>query len=343
MPASTHAHAKLPGVLYARTASGIELPILDVSHPVFQVTQSDEALHAEANAWAAGQARTGFVGRLFNRYALPRLLKRSRIGRGLLAADGGHLDGLTTYLLKLGPQALHSADFNDMDRRISGSIAGTLLRVRARDMAEAQARQLLPLLLPDPARPLHLVNIAGGPASDSLNCLRILAADPKHPLAQRPIRIHLLDLSTEGPQFAAASLAVWMGEEGALKRLDLQMELKAYDWTHAESRYPQLAAVPSDALVLVSSEGGLFDYADDGVVLANLKAIRENTPGDGLVFGTINLPEGPGKAVRQGSKAALHPRTLADVATVAGIGGWEMRESWERPAGAGFCLGKAAA
>jgi hypothetical protein len=328
----------VPGVLYATTLSGQELPILDVTHPAFQVAQSAEQLIAEAQAFQAQQARTGLFGRLFNRHILPRFLKRSIVGRGLMAAADTHLDGLTTYLLKLGPQALGHPAFNDLDRRISASIAGKLLRVRARDMAEAQARHLLPLLLQAPQRPLHLVNIAGGPSTDSLNCLRLLASDPAQPLAGREIRIHLLDLASEGPRFAQASLTAWMGAQGPLQGLDLRLDVKAYNWEQAASRYAELGQVPKGALLLVSSEGGLFDYAEDEVVLANLKAIRENAGDDAAVFGTINLPDGPGAAIRRGSLARLVPRTPATLQALAERGGWHVAESWERPTSVGFRL-----
>jgi len=90
-----------------------------------------------------------------------------------MAAKGTHLDARTTYLLKLGAKAL-GPGYSKLDRRISGSIAGTLVRLRVQDLATAQARCLAPLLASAPARPLQLLNIAGGPANDSLNTLLLL-------------------------------------------------------------------------------------------------------------------------------------------------------------------------
>ncbi len=97
---------KLPGVHYAFTNGGLELAILDITHPTFRVDAGAEAL---ARAWSDQQTRTRLLGRLFNFFVLPHLLNRSRIGKGLIAANGTHLDALTTYMMKLGPKALGTA------------------------------------------------------------------------------------------------------------------------------------------------------------------------------------------------------------------------------------------
>jgi hypothetical protein len=109
-----------------------------------------------------------------------------------MAARDTHLDAQTTYLMKLGPRAL-GAGYTELDRRIAGSIAGTLLRVRVQDLARAQAQAATSLLASSPRRPLHLLNIAGGPASDSLNTLLLLHRSDPNTLAQRPVSVHLLD------------------------------------------------------------------------------------------------------------------------------------------------------
>ena len=329
---------KLPGVFYAPWGD-IELPILDVTHEAFRVDATGESLEAQAQEHDRQQARSRVLGRLFNRFLLPHLLKTSRIGRGLIAAKDTHLDAQTTYLMKLGSRALGQS-FTDLDRRIAGSIAGTLLRVRVQDLAQAQTQAATPLLASSPVRPLHLLNIAGGPASDSINTLLLLHRAAPGLMLGRSIVIHLLDLDQEGPRFAEASLAAWQAGGGPLEGVGAQLEPVSYDWNHSQALATALQEIPRDAALLVSSEGGLFDYGTDQDVLANLSAIHRQSPTDAQVFGTLSRPGGPGNAIRRGSIAAVVLRTVEDLRGLAKSAGWTLAEHWVRPTSSGFRLVK---
>jgi hypothetical protein len=74
-------------------------------------------------------------------------------------------------------------------------------------MAQLMADILFPALLTEPRRALHFINIAGGPAIDSLNALLLLQKKDPVILARRETTIHVLDQDNMGPEFGAAALA----------------------------------------------------------------------------------------------------------------------------------------
>ena len=86
------------GIAHAEGPDGLRLPLLDVDQPAFRVALDEAALRRLGEAFVQAQARAlgSWPRRLFDRFLLPRTLRRSRIGRGLLGARGGPLDGHTT-------------------------------------------------------------------------------------------------------------------------------------------------------------------------------------------------------------------------------------------------------
>src|SRR5690242_9011652 len=80
-------------------------------------------------------------------------------------------------------------------------LAAVAVRLRLADMARLLADALAPALLDDPRRPLRLVNVAGGPALDSVNALLVLRRAHPGALAARPIAIDVLDSDADGPAF----------------------------------------------------------------------------------------------------------------------------------------------
>jgi hypothetical protein len=338
-PSSAPEPNRLPGVFYAAWEDGLELPVLDVTHPAFRVNSTSEELEAQAHDWTQQHNRAGFLGRWFHRYVLPKILSRSTIGRGLIAANRTHLDALTTYLLKLGPKAL--GNYSDLDRRISGSIAGTLLRLRVQDLASAQARALSPLLADDRHRPLHLLNVAGGPANDSLNTLLLLNRDNSHLLVQRKSTIHLLDLDANGSRFAANALAAWQTDGAPLHGVEVELDAKPFDWSQAASLDSIFESIASNAIVLVTSEGGLFDYGSDADILTTLSAVHQGAPDDAQICGTLSTPSDTGLAIRRGSLASVITRTVDDFTGLVAKASWALAEHWTRPTSSGFRLTKA--
>jgi hypothetical protein len=80
-----------------------------------------------------------------------------------------------------------------------------LVRLRMQQIARLLAEALLAPLSDTADVPLHLVNIAGGPALDSINAL-IMLARARATLIHRPIAIHVFDAQQDGPTFGARTL-----------------------------------------------------------------------------------------------------------------------------------------
>ena len=108
------------------------------------------------------------------RWFFRRAAKRSALVRALFQADKGFLDSITTYILKLGVDNLPRGFDGPVDKRIAASPHVVLIRLRMQQVAKLLADALVEPLAADPAAPLHLINIAGGPALDSINALILL-------------------------------------------------------------------------------------------------------------------------------------------------------------------------
>src|SRR4051812_18584795 len=159
---------KQAGVSYAVTNDGLELPVVDVTHPAFATELDPETERLMVAQFLAEQRRFARLPPLVQRVLMRFFTRGSRIARGLRRAEGTFLDGMTTYLFKLGPKNLGSYAVR-VDRRILMSLPAISVRLRLLDMARLLADELASRLARQPKQPLHFVNIAGGPGIDSLN------------------------------------------------------------------------------------------------------------------------------------------------------------------------------
>src|SRR5580698_5864416 len=152
-------------VLYATTEDGEKLPIIDVMNPAFAVTVADSEVVAMAEQYILEAARREEIPA-----ALREALRNSKLGRGIMAASGTFLDGMTTYMLKVGPQNLGNGT-SPIDQRIAASFPAFTARLRLQDMAGLLADGLAMTVAVDSRRRVCLVNIGGGPGADSWNAL----------------------------------------------------------------------------------------------------------------------------------------------------------------------------
>ena len=251
---------------------------MDITHPAFAL-DIDEARQREL---VEKFRRDGIP---FSRLPSPLrnlllrfLLRGSILAGGIRKAQGGFMTGIHTYLLKLGPEMLGSAYANPVDRKIAASLPSLGVRMRLQDMALLMAEALLPHLQADPRRPVVFLNIAGGPAVDSLNALIVLNKRHAGMLTGRRISIVVLDADDEGPAFGDAALAALSGTEGPLRGVDVNFQHSAYDWANADQlEVPLREALSQGALVICSSEGGLFEYGSDDEIVANLGVLRAHS------------------------------------------------------------------
>jgi len=323
--------SKKPGVCYAVTNEGLELPVVDVTHPAFTVTLSDEKQQALAVHFLSEQRRFARLPKLVRACLLRFFMRGSLIGRGLRRAEGGFLDGMTTYLFKVGPKNLGSYAV-PVDRRILMSLPAVSVRLRLSDMARLLADGLAPRLATDARCPLHFVNIAGGPAVDNLNALIVLRREQPQLLAERRIAITVLDADVNGPAFGARALLALQEPSAPLAGLDITFQHTPYDWRDVSTlSSAQAAAASEGALVVVSSEGGLFEYGSDQDILANLRALPSGPGSRVFVVGSVTRDDDIIKTLKLTSTAATKPRGLAVFSALAAKAGWHVTRSIARP------------
>ena len=267
---------KKDGVCYAVTDDGIELPVIDITHPAFSSLPVPEELAAISAASL----------RAFRQVmALPETVRRS-LAKGCVLgrdAEAPFVSGMTTYLQKLGPDNLGAAWAGPLDRQFAAGIGPVCMRLRLRDVARLLAEGIAPPLAARPS-PLHLVNIAGGAAADTLNALILMHRHGASLLEHRAVRIHVLDRDSAGPSFAARALAALQAPGAPLAGVDAHITHARYDWNRSAPLRRLLDEIAADdGMVAASSEGGLFEYGSDDAIIENLRVLREGAGADALV------------------------------------------------------------
>jgi hypothetical protein len=308
-------------ILYARTVEGVELPIVDATNAEFAVAPTEAELSALCEEYVAASRR-----RRETPAPMVEALKSTRIGRGLMAASGTYLDGMTTYLLKVGAENLGESA-HPIDRQIAASFPGLMTRVRLQDMARLLAESLTVRLVADAGTPVCLINIGGGVAADSWNALIQVQREQPGVLAGRAIVIAVLDVDSSAAAFGARAVAALTGAGAPLEGLNVELRHVPYSWAAAG----QLAGLlddlgARDAACLVSSEGGLFEYGSDAEILANLEGLREAD----AVVGSVTRD---GEAVRESRGAVgvtTRPRSRGGFEELAKQAGWRLGRVVER-------------
>ncbi len=272
---------KKPGVCYALTGDGIELPVIDITHPAFACDLSADEISALIDAAARDAQKV--------KNTPPEMLRQiaaqSVLARGWVEAADSFMSGMITYLNRLGPDNLGDGYAGPIDRRMAAGLMATSFRFRLRDVARLIA-DALAAAAPD-GRTIRLLNIAGGAAADSLNALILVRKEHPECLAGRRISIEVLDLDSEGPGFAGRSLAALMAENAPLHGLDVSFRHTPYNWSDPSQLRDVLAHGGEPFFGVCSSEGGLFDYGSDKDIVTNLHALHAAAPADFAVVGSV--------------------------------------------------------
>jgi len=321
---------KKPGLHYAVTDDGIELPVIDVTHTAFSSRPSDSELDVLRNealrSFRKWQEMPGWVRWLVSKV----VLGRGVLARGIVASRGTYLAGLSTYLLKLGPDGLGSYA-KRVDRIVAATLPAISARIRLQNMARILADSLAPILRADAGRPLHFYNIGGGPAADSFNTLLLLKRDLSQTLSERPIRICSLDLDRDGPSFGQRAVAALMAEDAPLHGLELTFEHVPYDWSRPEDLRGFLAAEGKQNIAACSSEGALLEYGSDEQVVANLRALHDETAEDSVFVGSVTRTDPASRELHRGVEAALKLRDMPEVDRLVNEGGWAISATADGP------------
>jgi len=311
--------------VYAKTEEGLELPVIDVTSPAFAVRATEEEMAAMLEQFIQESTQRGEMPA-----ALQQALQNSLFGRALLAASGTFLDGMSTYRLKLGPENL-GAEATAIDKRIAGSFPAFTTRIRMQDMARLLAVGLAVRAGREPRRVVCMVNIGGGPGADSWNALIYLQSEHPDLLARRKIEIAVMDVDERGPAFGAKAVEALGGVGAPLEGMGIGFKHFGYEWSETERLRVALDGLgATQALCVVSSEGGLFEYGADEEIVGNLKALHGGTAIDAIVVGSVTRE---GEAVRASARAnrvATRPRTMDAFRALAEEGGWVVEEVMER-------------
>ena len=313
-------------ILYAAHQDGIDLAVVDITHPAFAVVVTDDELAAMADQHIVELAQQRAMAP-----AIQQALEQSQIGRSLRAASGSYLAGMPTYILKLGPENLGAAETSPIDRRIAASFPAFALRVRLQDIARLLADGLAGMRL-DARRQVRLINIAGGPASDSWNALILLQAERPELLAGRGVVIAVLDLDVTGPAFGQRALAALRTSGAPLNGLDVAMRHVRYGWSDASRLRQALDQLDAgEAACVISSEGGLFEYGTDAEIVANLGELHTGTAADAVMVGSVTRESELMRVSQSLHGILLHPRTVDAFRALAAEAGWAVERVIERP------------
>jgi hypothetical protein len=310
-------------VLRALTRDGIALPVINVTDPRFRVADDEASLRALFARAHEEQRRNSRLPSFVMRFMLRRMAKQSLLVKALFGdGEAPFLDGISTYVMKLGADNLPPPFDSPMDKRMAASAHLALLRLRTQRVAHLLADALEPALAAAPGAPLALVDIAGGPAIDAVNALILLRRrDPA--LLARPVAVHVLDGDEAGPFFGNNALAALMGDGAPLAGLDIEFDHRSYDWNDTAPLASLLSELNAGgATIAASSEGGLFEYGSDDAIVANLAALLAG--GVRIVAGSVTASHEGRRRLTTPSRIKVIPRGLDGFAPLAARGGWRV-------------------
>jgi hypothetical protein len=323
---------KKPGVCYAVTNDGIELPVIDITHPAFP----SELTGTELAAVMESSVRGVEAAKKMPPETVRAIAEKSILVRGTVEAAGTYMSGMITYLHRLGPDNLGDGYASAIDRQAAGGLMAWSFRYRLRDVARTVAEAAGCGLSASARSPLHLVDIAGGPSAATLNALILLRKEHPDWLENRKIRIHVLDIDTEGPAYGARALAALMEAGAPLAGLAASFEHVCYDWEDPSVLRRLLDGFETGCVAAAVSEGGLFDYAADEQIVANLETLWSGTPRDFTVVAAVaqdeqSLPAHLAPMVRVQGRPAVRFLGLAALRGLAERAGWAVARVLDSP------------
>ena len=262
-------------ILYAAFENDIQIPILDITHPLFNASIDEQAYHLSclksARSIESLKKMPGFIRNIF--------VKMSNV-------DNSHLSGMRTLLYKLGPDLSRGIKLGFRDKWAVKQTSFMGLRIRLRDLCRLQSKILQSQLKLFPERNLCFFNIAGGAATDSINTLILIQESDPELLKGRKIEINILDIDTYGPNFAKRCIDVLKQPGERFHGLNITLNIIHYDWSQPEA-LRKMSLERSDWIQLCSSEGGLFEYGSNSEIIENLNYYHTNSPADARVTGSL--------------------------------------------------------
>lgn len=314
-------------VLHVTWPSGLhtlEIPIVDVTNPRFALEDDSTTRASLQQLYEAEEQRQAKIPGLVRALTLRLAARQSRLLHGLVHANSDHLGGLHTYLMKLGADNLPAGFDSRIDRKVAATPHAISMRLRLQQCAMLLAQGLPDALAQSPSKPLHLLNIAGGTAIDSLNALILLnQKDPT--LLRRPITIIVLDIDHIGPDFGAKAASVLSASGNPLAGVDLHFEHRPYDWNDTQLLVDSVGeSIACHAILAASSEGSLLEYATDSAIDANFRALAAGGDGVKVVVGSVTCSDALRRASIKRTHFKLVPRGVEGFRPLAEKAGLEL-------------------
>lgn len=305
------------------TIDELRLPIIDLRSDRFIVPDDEGAIAALRRSYLEEERRQRGIPKPLMALFLRLAARKSLLLRSLVQPGHSFLDGLSTYVMKLGADQLPPPFDGTVDRKLAASPMAMSMRIRLQQIARLAAEALRSELAAKPEAPLHVINIGGGPAIDSINALLLLHAANPGMLARRTA-IHVLDLDAQGPAFGARSLEA-LRKSGAFGTAEITLEHRRYDWNDPAPLAALTGSLASSgAVVLAMSEGALFEYGTDSVILANLKALHGAAGGARLVAGSVTRADDLTRRSSSQTRFHLVPRGAEGLASLAREAGYRV-------------------
>jgi hypothetical protein len=279
--------SQIPGLAYAFTDNGIELPVLDITHPQFLSSIDEDHLDEVSKASIQKMLALGEMSDAQKKTYYERLSKSYVFGYVFVSDPGDNfLSGMSTFVYKLGPNLIGGGQEREFDRSLSMDIGSVAVRMRIRDLCRLQADAVIPQLKSSPQKNLCFINIAGGAASDSINTLILILKENPILVRNRKIEINVLDIDTISPHFALCCIEALKTQAHHFYGLDVAFHHIPYDWRDTDGLIPLLSN-KKHCIVMCASEGGLFEYGMDEDIIRNLNVLYDHSPDGMRIAGTI--------------------------------------------------------
>jgi hypothetical protein len=316
---------KVSGLSYVYTDSGLELPVLDITHPLFTTSINEESLEELCKESAQ---------RAISMKEMPAAQKMVIAEKSYIFGryfhkdpNATYLSGMSTYMLKLGPNLIGGGEERNIDRMIAMGVISVSARMRLRDICRQQANALVPRLMTSPEQELCLINIAGGAAADSINTLILVLEENQSLLKNRKIEINVFDIDIDSPGFAGRCIEALKAPGSHFHGLDISFNHIKYNWVDTGDLIDILAK-KRDCILIGTSEGGLFEYAGDEEIINNLDALYNNSPADmqftGSVIHDIDTVDPTMAAMAEESRGSLHLRGIEGLRSVLEKTKWKL-------------------
>jgi hypothetical protein len=294
---------KIAGLSYAFTENGIELPVLDITHPLFIKSINEEYLGKMLKKIEEkGEERAESFNKIPG-FIKDYLARHSYIMAGFMLkeTEDTFLSGISTLMMKYGPGIIGKGRGKFFDRLGSKALGAILLRMRVRDICQLEKNVLEAQLKANRSKKLCFINIAGGAACDSINTLILIYKIDHSLLKGREIEINVFDIDRFGPFFAANCIESLKSDGNYFSELNISLKYINYNW-NKPSVLREFLSTKRDCLTFASSEGGLFEYASDEEIIRNLNVLSENCPENTKTVGSAILDS---NTVDAGIKASM--------------------------------------